>query len=157
AHRDNRRARREREPGRPAPPATIPAHGTLREHREKAPVLERAPRTRERIEVTPTSLDRDRAYPVEQPREWPEPPELRLPEEAHVALESGPEDDSVEHRLVVPGDHRRPDRRNALGADDLDPVDGAHQASDQPADLGVGGSRNRHQRLIFVHRTADKG
>ena len=35
ARRDDGRAGREREPGRPAPPATIAAHGSLREHREQ--------------------------------------------------------------------------------------------------------------------------
>jgi hypothetical protein len=102
------------------------------------------------------TLNRDCAEPADHPREQPGPPEFRLRDETKFPRDRRPEDDGVEHRLMIRGDDRGSSCGHVIGADHLDSIDGAHQAAEDTANLRIGRGGERNEILTFVHPRVDK-
>ena len=156
ANRHEWRARHERCVCGALLPYTIAVDGTLRKDHDRLSCFKRLQHPRGSEVVAVATLDRDRAEPVEHPHEQSGSPELRLRDKTQFPRDCRPEDDRVEHRLMIRGDDDRPGRGQAIGADHLDSINGPHQAAEVAANLFIGLSGGRDEILIFVHPRVDK-
>src|SRR6185503_14260056 len=150
ADRHKRCARHECNACGTAVPDAVSADGALGEDRDRLSFIERVPYLRERTLVAAATLNPDRAESIECPGEQSRSPEFRLRDETQFTRQRRPQDDSIDHRVVIRSDNCGPGDGKAIGADHLESIYGAYQIAEESANLFIGRSGERQEGLIVV-------
>jgi len=137
-------------------PHTVAADGALRENYDCLFCLERLPHPSESDVVAAATLNPDCAESVEHPPKQSGLPEFHLSEETQFPRNRRPQDDPVEHRVMIRCDDERAGDGEAIGPDHLESIHGAYQAAEETANLRIGWSGEWYKTRIVVCPTVDR-